>query len=337
MSEPHGLLPTIFLCALLGVTAARAQNSDVEEAGGAKEESGTPKFKPSAKPQYFFRANGVVEVTTNPDQTQTERVVPPAELEDLRARNLIPRIHAAQLFAATASIRPRQLAPGETGTLHVLVVLSRDTVVLPGSKVALEVFADVLPVTLGTSKVVPPRKGTLPGRFRDALVYDNVVEIRTPVTIAAGTEAKKYPIAGHVEIEIHSSTTGQRIGEFYSGIDGWLKVGRSLATATTPNSRRVGGSTPSRGSGDSSSAITGAGGVASPDVGPGGPDRGGPDRGGRLGAGRAESSPRGGPNDGDATAAAAPNPVPWSLLSLSLGGLVLLGLIVALLARKRAG
>jgi hypothetical protein len=332
MSEPHGRLPTIFLIALLGAATAPAQNSDVEGAGAAKEESGTPKFKPSTKPQYFYRANGVVEVTTNLDNTQTERVVPPAELKDLRARNLIPRIHAAQLFSVTASIRPRQLAPGETGTLHVLVVLSRDTVVLPGSKIALEVFADVLPVTLGTANVVPARKGTLPGHFRDALVHDNVVEIRTPVTIQAGTEAKKYPIAGHVDIELHSSTTGQRIGEFYSGIDGWLKVGRSLVTATTPNSGRSGASNPQRGSGNLAAPNTGAGGVASPGVGAGGPDGGG-----RVEAGRAVSPSPADSNDGDATAAATPTPVPWSLVLMSLGGMVLLGLIVAMFARKRAG
>lgn len=334
-SAPIRVLLSVLTTVLLGAATAVGQSGDANETGEMHGESGTPKGKGGTPgTQYLYRDNGVVEITTNPDQTQTERIVPPAEVKELRRRNLIPRIHAAKLFTATVSSRPRQLAPGETGVLHVLVVLASDTVVLPGSKILVKVFGDTLPVTLGNSRIVPARKGTLPGHFRDALVYDDIVEIRVPVTIKSDAAAKKYPISGHVEIEVHNGTTGQLIGEFYSGIDGWLKVGRSLATAATTTGRQARES-------NSHDGQVGARTRSTP----------GPGHGAATGRGEREPDGVGDADAADVADAAAPIPMsdegldaasdsvmsaPTTLLVFGSIGLALLGLIVVLLARRRA-
>jgi hypothetical protein len=329
MTRQRSLLPSALLTALLCVGTVVAQNGGVGDGGEVKGEGTTKKpANKIPKPEYVYRSKGIVEITFHADETQTERIVPPAEIRALRAKNLIPKIHASKLFEASVSTRPRQLAPGESGTLHVLVMLANDAVVLPGSKVSLEVFKDTLPISLGESSVVPASKGTLPGHFRGTLVHDNIVEIRTPITINADAVAKSYPIPGHVEIESHSGKTGQLVGVFYCGINGWLKVGRSLAAPEIPRTNGKGESGPNgKGTGNRTPDV-GTKGVA---PGPGRSRKGDPDN----DVTTQETGPN--PSGGDEVGSASEETAPFMSTTVLLGAciVVALGLILTLLGRSK--
>ncbi|MCA8954727.1 MAG: hypothetical protein KDC87_01560 [Planctomycetes bacterium] len=160
---------------------------------------------------------------------------PPAPRSDLP----VPGGH---VFVPNAFLRPRRLAAGQQGTLHVLVQFRGDVVVREGSVAKLELASDQGPLQLGAPALAPPR-AMQHGVFEGTRIYQGTMDFTVPVTIAAGAARANVPVAGTVTLEIHDGTTGKRVGLFASPVQGKISVGPPLSVAGPGDAHRVAGST----------------------------------------------------------------------------------------------
>ena len=155
---------------------------------------------------------------------------------DKDGNKIIP--NGAHLFTPTAHLRPRRLAPGESGKLSVLVQLRRDNVVPGGATARLELAADNGPLILGVPELMAPGKGTPNTKFAGQPVYEGTMVFLAPVTIREDAKPGMYQVRGTVHAEISDSKTGRKYGLFRTEVQGKVRVGPSL-TPKAKNAPRV--------------------------------------------------------------------------------------------------
>ncbi|MCA8958692.1 MAG: hypothetical protein KDC87_21625 [Planctomycetes bacterium] len=196
--------------------------------GGTQPESATlPPLRPDQipPPRYELRGTAVVEVRVRADRSLGERPVSPTEHRDLRRAGKIPPMPAKGMFSALASTRPRRLTSGQSGVLHVVAVLARDTVVVPGALATASLPDGIAPIRFGTQEVGAARPGTVARHFLGQPIHDETVTIRIPVTAATDAKAGKYTLPGTVELEVSNGTTGQLLGVFSCPVTATLTIG----------------------------------------------------------------------------------------------------------------
>jgi len=179
-----------------------------------------------------------------------------------------PRSGSAQFFTALASLRPRRLAPGESGTLHVVVILRKDRVVLPDKHILLHVEQENCPLILGAQQRKPARVAEYSKRYQGQKIYDDSIEFEIPVTVAGTAKPQKYLLRGRVELDVTAASTGKSLGRITGGLNGAVKIGKPLPRPTISKVNKASGA-----SGESQAAVavdpktTGGSGVAVKDPG----------------------------------------------------------------------
>jgi len=135
---------------------------------------------------------------------------------------------SASFFQALASLRPRRLAPGESGTLHVVVSLRPARVVLPSGHIELHLDEESSPLQYGPIKRKPARVAELEERFKGQEVYDDSIEFEVPVTALAEAKADKHILKGYVRLDVTEATTGKSLGRITGSLMGYANIGASL-------------------------------------------------------------------------------------------------------------
>lgn len=132
------------------------------------------------------------------------------------------------LVQGTVSLRPRRLAPGESGTLVVLLILQNPAVVMADAAVGLEYDAKQGGLELGSFAVVPAKMGTLATRFVGTPVHDNSVTIEIPVTVAKAALHGDVRVTFQAKVPLTDGVQGISFGEGLIPITGQVKIGRPL-------------------------------------------------------------------------------------------------------------
>lgn len=254
------------------------------------------------------------------------QAVGPAGLE-----GRIGPLRGDNFFTALASVRPRRLAPGESGTLHVVVTLRPGWVVLPTAHMKLVVDPKDCPLILGQPSHKPARVARFAKLFEGQRVYDDSIEFEVPVTVGKSAETQKHYLKGTVEIDMTDAKTGKPGGRIVGSLVGYAKIGASLPK---PKIDRV-----KRGRGAAKTAESGPGTTAKAGIEPKSPTIAGKTETGTgtgqttktletTGPGTADLS---GPDAGELVV----DSTDGNVLLLILGGLGMLVMIVLLVLRGR--
>jgi hypothetical protein len=231
--------------------------------------------------------------------------------------------HVSTVVAA----KPHRIAPGGTGTVHLILAMMDSSVLLPGARLEILYPGQSGPIRLGAWAIDPPLPGTLPTQFRGQPVYDNTAIVRVPIQVDPGAQYGDYMIGFTVTAQITDGETGQVRGTFYGSSRGTVKVGDPLP-APIP---QVGAAGTDRAapSADLSDRQT-----VAPTAGPGssaGDDRASPD-------GRVQAPERMRPSEPESDRQAllpgseAEGGLPWIWL---LGGLLVVGVGILVAAPRR--
>ncbi len=167
-----------------------------------------------------------------------------------------PVIHdGKRLCTPLAFLKPRRLAPGQSGELIVTVTFTSrgNAVVFPGSTMKLELDWFRGPLVYGTQTIEPAKISELKTKFKGQRVYDEVLIFRVPVRVKADAEYQKFPIKGHVEFTLHDAQSGKSLGVFATAISGTAHIGKPLPNTAIARQAKAGGD---RGPGSAGAAKT---------------------------------------------------------------------------------
>jgi hypothetical protein len=134
----------------------------------------------------------------------------------------------AQFFSALGAVRPRRLAPGETGTLHVVVTLRPGRVVLPDAHIVLSVKEGKGPWVLGSTQVKPARLAEYAKHYAGKPVYDDTIEFEVPLTVAEDAKHQKVNLAGYVQLDVTDGGNGESLGRIAGALTGRVHIGSPL-------------------------------------------------------------------------------------------------------------
>lgn len=129
---------------------------------------------------------------------------------------------------AQVSTRPRRLAPGESGSLMVVVTLTNPAVVPGNTAVALEYQPKQAALALGGFVVAPATLGTLDTKFKGQPVHDNTMTIEIPITVDQDTKRSDLPVSLTLKTTLTNGSSGQPMGELVLPVSGKVTIGRSV-------------------------------------------------------------------------------------------------------------
>ena len=183
-------------------------------------------------------------------------------------------------FEATVMVRPRRLAPGESGDLYVHVTLRGHAVVVPGATISLTYDKAQGPLAFGEEKLRPAAPGVREERFKGKPVWDDALTFEIPVSVRSDAKFGNAAFVGSVQLEVSDGRTGQLIGRFRAEAPGRILIGRpfprpppqtgqdgpggaavkATAGASNPAADASGtGSSPTKGAGGNQAKATGEG------------------------------------------------------------------------------
>lgn len=167
--------------------------------------------------------------TTNDKGELVEKHIPPGD----PAAGGIPELPPDEMarrgggyFDAAVMVRPRRLAPGESGELYVHVTLRGHAVVLPGASIALNYESNQGALVLGTHELQPAKVGVRETRYKGKPVWDDALTFKMPVSVRSDAKAGPAPFMGAVKLAVCDGRTGELIGRFQAEAPGQVLIGR---------------------------------------------------------------------------------------------------------------
>jgi hypothetical protein len=167
--------------------------------------------------------------TTNDKGEQIEKHIPPGDPAAGGVPELPPDEMARRgggYFDAAVMVRPRRLAPGESGNLYVHVTLRGHAVVVPGATINLTYAKTQGSLTLGSHELQPAKPGVRETRYKGKPVYDDSLTFKIPLGVDSNAKAGNAPFVGSVLLEVSDGRTGEMIGRFRAEAPGQVLVGR---------------------------------------------------------------------------------------------------------------
>ena len=146
------------------------------------------------------------------------------------------------LFSPAVYLRPRRLAPGERGVLHVVVTLGKGSlVVLPSSTAELRLVVDTVALKLGLPLLSKAPKGRTATKYKGTPVFEDAFRFEVPITIDASAAVRDYTVKGVVRLFLHDGTSGDPQGLFVADVEGSVSVGASLPNGGAAGDARAKG------------------------------------------------------------------------------------------------
>lgn len=169
--------------------------------------------------------------TTKKNGELVEKHIPPGDpaaggMIELPPDELVRR--GGGYFDASVMVRPRRLAPGESGDLYVHVTLRGYAVVVPGAGISLTFDKAQGPLTFGQEELQPARRGIRETRYKGKPVWDDALTFRVPVVVRSDAKFGQAAFAGSVQLEVTDGRTGEVIGRFRAEAPGQIPIGRPI-------------------------------------------------------------------------------------------------------------
>lgn len=162
-------------------------------------------------------------------RTGTEEPAPVADTgKVLKSDRAMTPIRSNFAAAGTIALKPRRLAPSQSGELCFVIMLKDNLVALPGAPVELSFKPGECPCTLGDETVDPPAVGKIASRFRGKPIHEETLILRTPIQIHPDAAFRRYPVEGTVSFPVHDATTGRPLGKLEKRVRGFVHVGKPL-------------------------------------------------------------------------------------------------------------
>lgn len=126
------------------------------------------------------------------------------------------------------SVRPRRLAPGQTGTATFYVAMRPLYAGLSDGRFEVEVASSQGSLEFGPATVSEPTSESSDPQLSGMVVYDDLIRIEVPVTVLASAQPGSHTGAALVRIPIHERRSGQQAGVFQGAIRVQIAIGDPL-------------------------------------------------------------------------------------------------------------
>jgi len=335
------LRTTLLAAVVLALASVGTGQTPPDQAGAGQtppDEAGVDQPPPGGagavvgKIRYEKRGNGIVEITRNENGTDSERLLTAAEAEERRGSADINMTDAGGMVHCEAYSKPRRMAPGQSGALKVMALLSGHYVALPGSHIKLS-LEPVEGLVFGVPALQTAPAGTRPGKFQGQPVYDDFILFDVPLSVSDEVKAanKRITLKGKLYLEVHNGKTGAKVGAFVAEVVGRVDVGKRLADAKVvlPGRSKNGKGTTAKKPGKTKTKPK-----KKPNPGSASKSNGSPTRNGAV----MEKSDSGDPKEGDAdtdSELTGEAPGLFSIRNMSIGGGLLVILILIILVRRK--
>ncbi len=175
-------------------------------------------------------------------QTKEERIDAEAQAADEASGEVVnpdgtvtktahaPGPSLANFAGFVVSTKPARLAPGQSGTLIVVVSLQGDAIVVPGGTIGVTYPSTQGPITLGAFTVRPPKPGTLYKAFLDRPIHEKVLQIEIPISVQGGTAYDRYPVHLELALDMTSGGSGDAMGTKKGPVSHQVLVGNPMPT-----------------------------------------------------------------------------------------------------------
>ena len=167
--------------------------------------------------------------TTNRQGESIERHIPPGDPAAGGIMEMPPDEMARRgggYFEARVMVRPRRLAPGESGDLYVYVTLGGHAVVVPGASISLTYGKAQGPLALGVEQLLPAALGVRETLFKGKPVWDDALTFKIPLSVSSDAKFGNAAFVGSVQLEVCDGRTGELIGRFRAEAPGRILIGR---------------------------------------------------------------------------------------------------------------
>jgi len=181
------------------------------------------------------------------DVPPSQRVAAPLAAED---RQLSPEqlqkhknSPGAAYASYSATCEPPRIAPGQSGTLRLMMLLKQDAVMPPSGASNIELQPVQGPLAFGTPQLRPARPAQLAEAFRGKAAFDDFAVFDIPVTVGATATAGAHPVNLSLAYELYRGKTGGWIDRFLDRVEVEVLVGNT-ATAQPAVGATVGAARP---------------------------------------------------------------------------------------------
>ncbi|MCA8943639.1 MAG: hypothetical protein KDB80_13830 [Planctomycetes bacterium] len=138
-----------------------------------------------------------------------------------------------RFLSTVVGSRPRRLAPGETGTIKVILALRGAAAIVAEHPFEVRYTPQQGPLLLGSEWTIDdPAPAAADSVLAGQAVYANTAIVSIPVRIADDAKHGQHWLNLAIECELTNSTTGKRLGIGKKSIRGSVQVGAPLPTPT---------------------------------------------------------------------------------------------------------
>jgi hypothetical protein len=162
-------------------------------------------------PPLLLAAGLAAQVPEPPPPTAEEAKTAVAEADGTNAQPDADRNLLIRYMGIVPSTRPHRLAPGETGSLVLVLSLLDHSVLVSGQKLSIEFEPKQGPVTIGQWQVHAPKPAVLYPQLASQSVHEKYAIVEFPIAIDGDAKHGKYPLAMKLEAQIHDGRTGNAL------------------------------------------------------------------------------------------------------------------------------
>lgn len=161
-------------------------------------------------------------------------------------------VEGREFCSVQPGVRPRRLAPGQSGACELVLALKNNAVLKPDTGFALQYEHQQDGIQLGKWHRDKAPLGTLYPLTRNRPIYDNTVQVKIPIRVAPNAKAGDHHLNIALRTVFHNGDSGEPLGRYRDLVVCTVEVGAPLPgtvvprTAKKPPQPAIAGMTPDK-------------------------------------------------------------------------------------------
>jgi hypothetical protein len=135
----------------------------------------------------------------------------------------------ASFMSPIVGVKPRRVAPGQSGEVSIVLSMQPGYVLLPG-QIDVAYARSNAAMEFGDWSIDDPKKGLAEGPFHGQPVYENYARITIPFTVSAEADMTKWAASFAITATVTDASSGASRGESQGHAATQIDVGPALPT-----------------------------------------------------------------------------------------------------------
>ncbi len=142
----------------------------------------------------------------------------------------------ATFMSPIVGVKPRRVAPGQSGEVSIVLSMQPGFVLLPG-QIDVAYSRSNAAMEFGDWSIDDPKRGLAEGPFHGQPVYENYARITIPFTVAADADMTKWAVSFTLTATVSDASSGGSRGQSQGSASTQIDVGPPLPTPGVALSR----------------------------------------------------------------------------------------------------